>query len=73
MRRRHGLTTATEEGARVAITDFRIGQTAEPTRTVSEADVMAFPAVWGDVNPVHVDAEAAAQSPFSKRIMHGMR
>jgi len=65
------MTTA-EEGARVAITDFSIGQTAESTRTISEADVMAFASVSGDFNPVHVDAEAAAQSPFGERIVHGM-
>jgi len=56
----------------VAITDFSVGQTAESTRTISEADVMAFAAVSGDFNPVHVDAEAAAQSPFGERIVHGM-
>ncbi len=67
------MTTAVEEGARVAMRDFSIGQTAESTRTNSEAEVMAFAAVSGDVNPVHVDAEAAAQSPFSERIVNGMR
>jgi 3-hydroxybutyryl-CoA dehydratase len=56
----------------VAITDFSIGQAAESTRTISEADVLAFAAVSGDFNPVHVDAAAAAQSPFGERIVHGM-
>ena len=59
-------------GARVAITDFIVGQSAESARTISEADVMAFAQVSGDFNPVHVDAEAAAQSPFGERIVHGM-
>jgi 3-hydroxybutyryl-CoA dehydratase len=56
----------------MAITDFSIGQTAELTRTFIEADVQAFATLTGDFNPVHVDAEAAAASPFGERIVHGM-
>lgn len=56
----------------MAITDFSIGQAAEATRMFSESDVMAFAQVSGDFNPVHVDADAAAQSPFGERIVHGM-
>jgi 3-hydroxybutyryl-CoA dehydratase len=51
---------------------FTIGQSAELTRTLTEADVMAFAEVTGDFNPVHVDAEAAAASSFGERIVHGM-
>jgi len=65
-------TTTAHGDARVAITDFSIGQAAESTRMISEADVMAFAQVSGDFNPVHVDAAAAAQSPFGERIVHGM-
>jgi len=64
--------TTVHEDARVTITDFSIGQSAQSTRTISEADVMAFAQVSGDFNPVHVDADAAAQSPFGERIVHGM-
>ncbi|MES3036013.1 MAG: MaoC family dehydratase [Gemmatimonadota bacterium] len=56
----------------MALADFNVGQSATSTRTLGEADVMAFAAVTGDHNPVHVDAEAAAQSPFGERIVHGM-
>ena len=56
----------------MAITDFQVGQIFEDTRTFTEADVMAFAAVSGDFNPVHVDAEAAAASSFGERIVHGM-
>ncbi len=56
----------------MAITDLRIGHAVEQTRTITEADVMAFAAVSGDFNPVHVDADAAAASPFGERIVHGM-
>ncbi len=56
----------------MAITDFQVAQTFEESRTFTEADVMAFAAVSGDFNPVHVDADAAAASPFGERIVHGM-
>jgi 3-hydroxybutyryl-CoA dehydratase len=52
--------------------DLGIGQSAAATRTVSEADVIAFAAVSGDANPVHLDADYAATTPFKQRIAHGM-
>ena len=58
--------------ARVPLADFALGQSAELTRTLTEADVMTFAALTGDYNPVHVDAVAAAASPFGERIVHGM-
>ena len=56
----------------MALADFTVGQSAELERTLTEADVMAFAALTGDYNPVHVDAVAAAASPFGERIVHGM-
>lgn len=52
--------------------DLSIGQSAEATRTVGEADIVAFAAVSGDHNPVHLDAAFAATTPFKERIAHGM-
>jgi acyl dehydratase len=40
-------------------------------RTVSEADVSLFAGLAGDFNPLHVDAEFAANSEFGARIAHG--
>jgi 3-hydroxybutyryl-CoA dehydratase len=45
---------------------------AEMRRTVGEADILAFAGVSGDTNPVHLDAEFAAQTQFKERIAHGM-
>ena len=56
----------------MALADFAVGQSAELERTLTEADVMAFAALTGDYNPVHVDAVTAAASPFGERIVHGM-
>lgn len=55
-----------------AFEDLVIGQAAELSRTVAEADVIAFAAVSGDDNPVHLDAAYAAQTQFGERIAHGM-
>ena len=54
------------------IDEIQVGQVAEMAKTVTEADVTLFAEVTGDFNPVHVDAEAAAQSRFGERIAHGM-
>lgn len=41
-------------------------------RTVTEADVVAFAALTGDMHPQHVDADWAATSLFGERVAHGM-
>lgn len=56
----------------MSLGEFTIGQSAALTRTLTEADVMAFAEVTGDFNPVHMDADAAAASSFGERIVHGM-
>jgi 3-hydroxybutyryl-CoA dehydratase len=52
--------------------DLSVGQSAELTRAVGAADIEAFAAVTGDVNPLHLDAAYAATTPFGQRIAHGM-
>ena len=51
---------------------FKVGDTAETTRTIEQADVEAFAAVTGDRNPVHLDDAFAQQTRFGRRIAHGM-
>jgi len=41
-------------------------------RTITEADVVGFATLTGDLHPQHVDASWAARSPFGARIAHGM-
>lgn len=52
--------------------ELSVGQSAELVRTVGEADIVAFAEVTGDDNPVHLDADYAAQTSFGERIAHGM-
>jgi 3-hydroxybutyryl-CoA dehydratase len=52
--------------------EITVGQTASYTRQVKEQDIALFAAASGDVNPVHLDAEFAAGTPFKQRIAHGM-
>jgi acyl dehydratase len=51
---------------------FKVGDSAEITRTIEQADVEAFAEVTGDHNPVHVDEAFAQQTRFGRRIAHGM-
>ena len=52
--------------------NFSIGDTAEITKTIEQADIDAFAGVTGDHNPVHVDEEFAKTTRFGRRIAHGM-
>lgn len=52
--------------------DLEVGMTASYAKTVTEADVVLFAGVSGDDNPVHINEEFAAQTPFGQRIVHGM-
>lgn len=52
--------------------EITIGQTAHYSRQVEARDIALFAALSGDVNPVHLDAQFAAGTPFGERIAHGM-
>jgi 3-hydroxybutyryl-CoA dehydratase len=50
---------------------FRVGDRAEYTRTVTEADVADFARVSGDDNAIHLDEAFAARTRFAGRVAHG--
>lgn len=52
--------------------DLEIGQEASMSRVVSEADIVAYAALSGDYNPVHIDPDYAAKTIFKERIAHGI-
>ena len=52
--------------------ELSIDQTAARLFTVDDAAIRAFADVSTDHNPVHVDEDFAAASPFKGRIAHGM-
>jgi len=54
------------------IDDFQVGQHATFTKTFTEDDLRRFIEITGDVNPLHVDEEFAASTPFGRRVLHGM-
>lgn len=49
-----------------------LGQKASISKCFSEAEVKAFAELSQDFNPIHLDADYAAASPFGKQIVHGM-
>lgn len=54
------------------IEDLAVGMMAEFSRTITEADVVAFSTISGDTNPIHLDKAYAAASRFGRRVAHGM-
>ena len=56
----------------LAYEDIKVGDEASLTRTITEAHIVNYAGLTGDWNPVHADAEYAAQSMFGERIAHGM-
>lgn len=51
---------------------IQVGDTAEFSKTITDADVRTFADLTGDHNPVHLDEEFARQTRFQRRVAHGM-
>lgn len=49
-----------------------VGDSASLSRTITQADVVAFADLVGDRNPVHVDEAYARETRFGRTIAHGM-
>ena len=51
---------------------LEVGDTASLSKTITDADILAFADVTGDHNPVHLDDDFAQTTRFGRRIAHGM-
>jgi 3-hydroxybutyryl-CoA dehydratase len=65
-----------EEGAAALrglyLDEISVGQQAAFGKTVTEADVVAYAGVTGDMNAVHINEDFAKTTVFKTRIAHGM-
>lgn len=51
---------------------IKIGDFCDRKHRVTEEDLLLFARASGDLNPLHLDEEYAATTPFKQRIAHGM-
>lgn len=54
------------------IDEFKIGDAAEFSKTVSESDIYLYAGITGDFNPAHINEDYAKKTFFKTRIAHGM-
>jgi len=67
------MTTGTNYSElRRSYEEIAIGETANISKTITEADVHTFASLIDDNNPVHLDAEYAKTTMFGGQIAHGM-
>jgi 3-hydroxybutyryl-CoA dehydratase len=52
--------------------NYKIGESQEVSKTISETDVYLFAGISGDFNPVHMNKVEAGRSLFGKQIAHGI-
>lgn len=56
----------------MAFEDFKLGMKASTSKTITETDIILFAGISTDINPVHLDEEAAKNGIFKKRVAHGI-
>ena len=54
------------------MTEWKEGDSASITKTVTESDVVLYASLSGDNNPIHLDADYASKTRFGQRIAHGL-
>lgn len=52
--------------------ELEVGQSCTTVMVVTDADIVKFAEVTGDINPIHLDEAYAQKSIFEGRIAHGM-
>ena len=61
-----------EPVAGYAFEEIELGMQASLDNIVKAADIQSFATITGDHNPVHLDPDYAARTPFKGNISHGM-
>lgn len=51
--------------------DLSVGMSASFGKTITEADVVLFAGISGDINPAHINEEFARSTRFKTRVVHG--
>lgn len=51
---------------------YKIGDSAQLSKTIKDEDIRVFAEVTGDKNPLHLDDEFASKTIFKRRIAHGI-
>ena len=54
------------------ISQIKIGDFDEFSKTISESDIYLFAGITGDLNPAHINEDYAKDTFFKGRIAHGM-
>ena len=54
------------------IDELSVGDTAYFAKTLSEADMLQFAGITGDVNQLPINEEFARRSRYGRRVAHGM-
>jgi 3-hydroxybutyryl-CoA dehydratase len=56
----------------LSLSQIKIGDKAELSKTINDKDVYNFAKLSMDFNPIHVNKDYASNTIFKKRIVHGM-
>jgi 3-hydroxybutyryl-CoA dehydratase len=56
----------------IPFSEISLGLSKTYSKTLTQNDIVLFAACSGDVNPVHLDKDYAATTPFGEPIAHGM-
>lgn len=56
----------------LTIDQLAVGMTRKFAKTITEADIVMFAGISGDINSVHLNQRAAEKGIFGGRIAHGM-
>jgi len=68
----NGASSAYDDLMGYFVEDLSVGMSAVFAKTVTEADIVLFAGISGDINPVHLNHEFATETMFEGRIAHGM-